>query len=280
MRRSLRYVLAGLIVLVVATAASPAAAASAPSGVRAVGAELANATTGSVLWSRSASTKRPIGSITKVMTALVVIEAGNLNRKITVSSAAVSYVRDHDGSSADLVPGDVLTARQLLYALLIPSGCDAAYVLASSFATSRTAFVAKMNATARRLGLNRTHFANFDGLPWPTEYSTYSSPHDLVILGRDAMKLAVFRQIVALHRYHLAAASRHHAYTWHTTNPLIGTYSGAKGIKTGSTLAAGYCLLFEAVRGRTALIGVVLRDASMSGAGADAKRLLNWGFSR
>lgn len=270
----------GLIVLGAGAVASPAAAASAPSGVRATGAELASATTGSVLWSRAASTERPIGSITKVMTALVVIEAGNLNRKITVTSAAVSYVREHDASSADLVAGDVLTARQLLYAMLIPSGCDAAYVLASAFAKSRTAFVATMNADARRLGLNRTHFANFDGLPWPTEYSTYSTPHDLVMLGRDAMKLTVFRQIVALHRYHLAAGSGHHAYTWHTTNPLIGSYSGAVGIKTGSTAAAGYCLLFEAVRGGTALIGVVLHDSSMSGAGADASRLLNWGFSR
>ncbi|MGD0555602.1 MAG: D-alanyl-D-alanine carboxypeptidase [Streptosporangiaceae bacterium] len=260
---------------------TPASAASAPSGIAAHGAEVASATSGSVLWSRAANTERPIGSIAKVMTAYLVIEAGDLNRRIKVPAAVLAYVREYDASSADLVPGDTLTAEQLLYGLLIPSGCDAAYVLASVYGGKggRTAFIAKMNATARKLGLGRTHFSNFDGLPWPTEYSTYSTPRDLVILGRDAMKLAVFRQIVRLHRYHLAAGSGHHAYTWHTTNPLISAYPGAIGIKTGSTAAAGYCLLFEATHGSVTLIGVALGDSSMTAVGDDAKKLLNWGFS-
>jgi serine-type D-Ala-D-Ala carboxypeptidase (penicillin-binding protein 5/6) len=260
---------------------TPAGAASAPSGIVAHGAEVASATSGSVLWSRAANSERPIGSIAKVMTAYLVIEAGDLNRRIKVPAAVLAYVREYDASSADLVPGDTLTAEQLLYGLLIPSGCDAAYVLASVYGGKggRTAFIAKMNATARKLGLGRTHFSNFDGLPWPTEYSTYSTPRDLVILGRDAMKLAVFRQIVRLHRYHLAAGSGHHAYTWHTTNPLISAYPGAIGIKTGSTAAAGYCLLFEATHGSVTLIGVALGDSSMTTVGEDAQKLLNWGFS-
>lgn len=260
---------------------TPASAASAPSGIVAHGAEVASATSGSVLWSRAANSERPIGSIAKVMTAYLVIEAGDLNRRIKVPAAVLAYVRDYDASSADLVPGDTLTAEQLLYGLLIPSGCDAAYVLASVYGGKggRTAFIAKMNATARKLGLGRTHFSNFDGLPWPTEYSTYSTPRDLVILGRDAMKLTVFRQIVRLHRYHLAAGSGHHAYTWHATNPLISAYPGAIGIKTGSTAEAGYCLLFEATHGSVTLIGVALGDSSMTTVGEDAQKLLNWGFS-
>jgi len=280
-RVRLTFLLAALVAgcLLAGFATTPADAASAPAGIAASGAEVANAATGSVLWSRGATTKHPIGSITKVMTAYLVIEAGDLNRRIKVPSAVLAYVREYDGSSAGLVPGDTLTAKQLLYGLLIPSGCDAGYVLASAYG-GRTAFVAKMNAEARKLGLTRTHFSNFDGLPWPTEYSTYSTPHDLVVLGRDAMKLAVFRKIVRLHRYHLAAGSGHRAYTWHTTNPLISTYPGAIGIKTGSTAAAGYCLLFEAVHGSVTLIGVTLDDSSMTAVGDDAQKLLNWGFSR
>jgi serine-type D-Ala-D-Ala carboxypeptidase (penicillin-binding protein 5/6) len=263
-------------------AVTPASASTTPSGVAAKDAELASASSGAVLWSRSASVERPIGSITKVMTAYLVIEAGDLGRQIKVPEAVLSYVARYDGSSADLIPGDKLTAEQLLYAMLIPSGCDAAYVLAAAYGGNggQTAFIAKMNAEARKLGLTRTHFSNFDGLPWPTEYSTYSTAHDLVILGRDAMRLAVFRQIVRLHRYQLNAGSGHHGYIWHTTNPLIGTYSGATGIKTGSTAAAGYCLLVEAVRGSTTLIGVALGDSSFTQVGDDAKKILTWGFAR
>lgn len=210
------------------------------------------------------------------MTAYLVIETGDLGREIAVPKAVLGYVDRHDGSSAGLIPGDKLTARQLLYAMLIPSGCDAAYVLAKAYGGNggQSAFIAKMNTEAGTLGLTRTHFSSFDGLPWPTEYSTYSTPHDLVILGRDAMKLAVFRRIVKLVSYHLAAGHGHHAYTWYTTNPLIGSYPGTTGIKTGSTAAAGYCLLFEAARGSRSRIGVVLGDSSFTQVGDDAEKML------
>ena len=175
----------------------------------------------------------------------------------------------------------MLTAGQLLYAMLIPSGCDAAYALAYSYGPGLGKFVSKMNATAKQLGLTRTHFTDFSGLPNPTEYSTYSTPANLVALGRDAMKFSLFRAIVHLRSYHLAAGGGHRAYTWQTTNLLLGSYPGAIGIKTGSTNAAGFCLLFEAVRGRKALIGVVLHSSSISAtyAAADAVKMLNWGFA-
>jgi serine-type D-Ala-D-Ala carboxypeptidase (penicillin-binding protein 5/6) len=263
-----------------AAAATRTAASSGPTGIRIKAGALANAVTGQILWSDGLDTERPIGSIVKVMTALVVIRAGNLNQVITVPKSVVGYLKKQDQpSTAGLIPGDKLTARELLEAMLLPSGCDAAYTLAMAYGPGLDAFIAKMNAEARRMGLTDTYFSNFDGLPWPTEYSTYSTPRDLVILGRDAMKLAVFRQIVRLHRYHLAAGSGHHAYTWHTTNPLISAYPGAIGIKTGSTAAAGYCLLFEATHGSVTLIGVALGDSSMTTVGEDAQKLLNWGFS-
>jgi serine-type D-Ala-D-Ala carboxypeptidase (penicillin-binding protein 5/6) len=254
---------------------------SAPSGVQAKAAAIADASAGTVLWSRELNTERPIGSITKVMTALVVISAGNLNRTITVPSAVVSYVREHDASSAGLHPGDRLTATELLEALLLPSGADAAYALADAYGPGLTKFIGKMNAVAKALGMTRTHFSNFDGLPWPTEYSTYSTPANLLTLGRVAMTSRVFRSIVAQRSYRLAAGDGHHAYLWHNLDPLLGVYPGAIGIKTGYTAAAGHCLLFEATRNGRSLIGVTL-DSPGEGTtvnGADPTRLLNWAFS-
>jgi D-alanyl-D-alanine carboxypeptidase (penicillin-binding protein 5/6) len=130
------------------------------------------------------------------------------------------------------------------------------------------------------MGLTRTHFANFDGLPWPTERSTYSTAANLLTLGRAAMKSSVFRSIVDQQTYRIAAGSGHHAYLWRNIDPLLGTYRGAVGIKTGYTLAAGHCLLFEATRNGYSLIGVTL-DSSGTGTtvnGVDPSRLLNWAF--
>jgi len=262
-------------------AVSRAIAASGPAGIQAAGADLVNAATGRRLWSRGLITERPIASITKVMTALVVIRAGHLGRKIRISRAVVTYVQEHDGSSAGLVAGDILTARQLLEGMLLPSGCDAAFALAGAYGPGWRAFVGKMNATARAMGLRGTHFANFDGLPWPTEYTTYSTPRDLIILGRAAMRLATFRDIVGQRTYYLPATPQHHAYFWQNNNQLLGSYAGADGIKTGFTLGAGHSLLFEAERHGRTLIGVVL-DSSVTNPTASftaARRLLNWGFA-
>jgi serine-type D-Ala-D-Ala carboxypeptidase (penicillin-binding protein 5/6) len=267
----------------VASTARPAASANpaGPSGVQAQAAAIADASTGDVLWSRDLNTERPIGSITKVMTAVVVIDAGDLDRLITVPPAVVGYVNSHDASTAGLRPGDTLTATQLLAALLLPSGSDAAYTLASAYGPGIPAFVAKMNATAAALGLIRTHFSNFDGLPYPAEDSGYSTAGDLITLGRFAMQSSVFRSIVDKRTYRVAAGPGHHAYAWRNTDPLLGVYPGAIGIKTGYTQAAGHCLLFEATRNGRSFIGVTLGSpgAGTTVNGIDPTRLLNWAFS-
>jgi D-alanyl-D-alanine carboxypeptidase (penicillin-binding protein 5/6) len=271
-----------------AAAARPAAVARlatvtarGPRGVQARGADLVNAATGQRLWSRGVNTERPMASITKVMTALVVIRAGHLSRPIRISADVVSYVRQHDGSTAGLRAGDILTARQLIEGLLLPSGCDAALALAGAYGPGWRAFVRKMNATARALGMRNTHFANFDGLPWPTEYTTYSTPRDLITLGLAAMRLPAFRAIVGQRAHYVAATAQHRAYFWRNTNQLLGFYAGAFGIKTGFTHGAGYSLLFEAERHGRTLIGVVLDSSATSRAAsfADAARMLNWGFA-
>jgi D-alanyl-D-alanine carboxypeptidase (penicillin-binding protein 5/6) len=277
-------VLAASVALTVtapSSAASQIRVGAGPSGVQAKAAAIAVAATGQVLWSRDLNTEVPMASITKVMTALVVIRAGDLGRKIQIPSAVVGYVEEHDASSAGLRPGDTLTASQLLEGLLLPSGADAAYALAEAYGPGLGAFIAKMNATAKLLGLTRTHFSNFDGLPWPTAYSTYSTPANLVKLGRVAMTSAVFRSVVDRRSYRVASGYGHHAYFWRNLNPLLGVYRGAVGIKTGYTPAAGHCLLFEVSRGGRSFIGVNLDSPGVGTTvnGADATRMLNWAFS-
>jgi serine-type D-Ala-D-Ala carboxypeptidase (penicillin-binding protein 5/6) len=259
----------------------PAHEASGPSRVKAKAAALVDVDTDQLLWSRGLNRELPMGSITKVMTALLVIKAGDLNRQIRIPHAVLNYVAKYQGESAGLRPGDVLTPHELLQALLIESGCDAAYVLATTYGPGIPAFLTKMNAMAAQLGMTQTHFTSPDGLPYPTEYSTYSTPADLLKLGVAAMKLAVFRSIVDQTFYHLRKTRKHHSYWWDNTNSLIGNYPGADGIKTGYTDAAKHCLLFEAMRHGTTLIGVVLGSPVTGPFAADqaAARMLNWGFS-
>jgi serine-type D-Ala-D-Ala carboxypeptidase (penicillin-binding protein 5/6) len=264
--------------------AQPARAAedTGPTGVHAPWAMVADAATGADIWSRSSATSRPMGSITKVMTAYIVIKANQLSRVLTVPEGIIAYDEDNSASTAGLVPGERLTVKELLIAMMLPSGCDAAYTLANAYGgTAR--FIATMNATAKAMELRHTHFRDFSGLPVGGEYATYSSAGNLVTLGRAAMRLPAFRQIVAMRSYHLAAGNGHYAHSWTNLNPLLGSYPGAIGIKTGFTSAAGDCLLFEATRGTKTLIGVALHSSDsiygLSVAASDAEKMLNWGFS-
>lgn len=247
------------------------------------GADLVDAHTGVQVWGKDVNVARPMGSVTKVLSALVILRAGDLGREIKVTRGAIRYVHKRQASGAGLIAGDVLTARQLLEAMLLPSGCDAAYLLATSYGPGRPAFIAKMNAAAKAMGLTSSYFTSFDGMPYPTEHSTYASPADLIRLGEVAMRNPLFRQIIAQRSYSVAATPMHHSYVWQTTNGLLGYYPGTLGIKTGNTNAAGNCFLFEARRGRHTLIGVVLHVNPTRNGNvlfAAARRLLNWGFQR
>jgi len=247
-----------------------------PRLIAARAAELADGTTGKQLWGRWQYSPRPIASITKVMTALVVVQSRQLDRRITITAADGEYARAHGATSAGLRAGDVLTARQLLFAMLLPSGADAAHALARIFGPGWPAFVRKMNAAARRLHLVGTHFANFVGL----SVHDQSTPRNLLLLGEAAMRQSAIRDVVARRRYLLRAAPHHHRYLWQNTNVLLGRYPGAIGIKTGWTPSAGECLLFEATHNGHVLIGVVLHSAATKTGATftDATRLLNWGF--
>lgn len=265
------------------TATGPSlAVAGAPKGVKAKEGILVDAATGQVLWSAGATTPRPIASITKVMTALVILQAGgSLNREITVPRAVTAYVAKYDANAAGLIPGQKFTVDELLHIMLIVSAADAAYTLADAYGPGLPAFIAKMNAEAAKLGLTGTHFTSPDGLPYPTETSTYSTPADLVKLGETAMGYPEFRSIVATRYYNLPKGDGHSAVSVTNSDALIGTYAGITGIKDGFTNGAGHTLLFEAVRNGRTLIGDVLGSppSGYASAAQDATKILNWGFS-
>jgi D-alanyl-D-alanine carboxypeptidase (penicillin-binding protein 5/6) len=238
---------------------------------------MVNVRTGKELWGREQAVSLPIASLTKVMTALVVIRAGHLSRQIKITQAEVDYVQTYGASNAGLRAGDILTARQLLNAMLLPSGADAAMALAISYGPGIFKFVRKMNALARKLHMTRTHFTNFDGLQ-STDVSTASS---LLKLGEAAMRERTFRNVAKRRWYALHTwLHHHHRYLWRNTNLLLKRYPGVTGIKTGWTPDAGECLLFEATHRKRVLIGVVLDSAPTNDGETfvDAARLLNWAF--
>jgi serine-type D-Ala-D-Ala carboxypeptidase (penicillin-binding protein 5/6) len=264
----------------VAQATKAAPAASGPSGVAAKGSYLYDADTAKKLWGVATTTKRPIGSITKMMTAVIVLRAGNLDKTVTIKKSYVDHVTSNDASSAGLKVGDKVTVRQLLNAMLLPSGCDAAYALGDVYGPGQTAFVAKMNKEAAALKMTSTHYLNVDGLPTSTKKEGYSTPHDLILLARYAMTSTNFKAVVTRQSYSLSRTSGHAAYSWANTNLLLGSYSGAIGIKTGHTNAAGYSLVFTAQRGGRTLIGLVLNSTTTDSNRRfkDAAAMLDWGF--
>ncbi|AEN14313.1 MULTISPECIES: serine hydrolase [unclassified Streptomyces] len=225
-----------------------------------------------------------MASTTKIMTALVVLQHPEwLDRQITVKQEYRDYVTANGASTADLQTGDKLTARQLLHAMLIPSGGDAAMALADSFGNGDTQeariadFQDQMNTHAQQLGLTGTHFDSFDGISHGDNRST---ARDLAKLGQRAMLKPVFADIVKLEQYETeapAANGRTRYYTWNTTNDLLSTYDGALGVKTGSGSEAGYSLVFAAERDNRTLVGAIVgADQEVF---ADAAKMLDWGFT-
>ncbi|GAC1454652.1 MAG: hypothetical protein PVS3B3_04100 [Ktedonobacteraceae bacterium] len=236
---------------------------------------------GQVLVNINGEKTQPMASITKIMTAVIAIQTGNLNQGVLVKQDALDEVTLHNGSSAFLQLGDIVSLKDLLYGLMLPSGDDAAIAIADGLAGSPDKFVQRMNLFAHRLHLYQTHYTNPDGLTPDnqTNPNHYTTAADLLRLAQYAMSLPLFAQIVQTPTYTLAANGQHHRYTWKTTNDLLTSYTGMTGIKTGHTVEAGYCLLFAATRAGHHLMGVVLHNDTYAGRFDDAKVLLNWGFS-
>lgn len=247
--------------------------------VQAKAAYLINPSTGMVFYSSNALAEVPMASTTKIMTAIVAMTFGTPSQRITIGDDAVKE-QNGENSVAGLQKGDVLSLQDLLYALLLPSGDDAAVAIADGVAGSQQNFVGMMNMEAALLGLDHTHYANVHGLDAKNHYTTVG---DLARIARVAMNFPLFAQIVKT-PVHVAQSAIKGQYTWHTTNELLTThlYQGTIGVKTGHTGGAGYCLVFAASRAGTTLIGVLLGEQDLTGEQrfADATALLNWGFAR
>jgi D-alanyl-D-alanine carboxypeptidase (penicillin-binding protein 5/6) len=211
-----------------------------------------------------------MASITKVMTAVVALEKGDLNSTVTIPKASGQVGE----STAFLRPGEKLPMSQVLEALLVKSGNDAAVAIARNVAGSDEAFVQLMNDKAAELGLKDTHFANSHGLDAPGHYTTAA---DLAVLGRYAMTKPKFREIVAMKSVVIGSGARKE--TLQSTDLLIGNYAGAIGIKTGFTAQAGYSVLSAAQRDGLTLYAVVLGTPSELQRFREARELLDWGFA-
>lgn len=281
-------VTAGAVLATGALTAAPAQAVATPTIAAKTGFVMNNAN-GAALYNKGMDSKLSTGSTTKIMTANVVLSQSNLNldAKVTIQKAYSDYIVANTASSARLIVGDKVTVRQLLYGLMLPSGCDAAYALADTYGTGTTraarvkSFIAKMNAKAKTLGMTNTHFDSFDGIGSGANYSTAK---DLTKLASNSLKNANFRAVVKTKSYTAKTVTKTGSIrtmgAWTNTNTLLSSYSGAIGVKTGSGPEAKYCLVFAATRGGKTVVGTVLASTSVTVRAADATKLLNYGFAR
>lgn len=292
-RRFIAVFLSALILCGVLTV--PAAALEDPA-IRAKAALLVEAETGTILYDKNIHDELSIASTTKIMSALLIFEAIDrgelrLDQSITATASALRGLPE-DGSTADIVEGETLTVEQLLYCMLVISANETCNILGEAVAGSVEGFVERMNQRAQELGCQNTHFANTTGL---TQSGHYSSAYDLYLITRQAMQYDEFMTMVNTKSYEIPPTNKtEEERVLHSTNALISNwrlagylYSGAQGIKTGSTDAAGQCLVSSAVRGSRTLISVVLgaeRVEKENGSGyivesfTETARLFDWGF--
>lgn len=252
-----------------------------PPAINASSAYLLDMDSGHVLADVNAQKPLPMASTTKIMTTLIAIQTGVLDRPILIQQDAVNQAILYNGSSANLIAGDKIPLKDLLYGLMLPSGDDAAIAIADGLAGTTENFVQRMNLFAYRLHLFQTHYTNPDGLTPDGEINPnhYTTARDLVHLADYAMSIPLFAQIVQTRSYSLPAAPEHHAYSWTNTNTLLTSYSGMLGIKTGHTMEAGYCLVFAAIRAQHRLLGAVLASPNEEQRNQDVVSWLNWGFA-
>ena len=266
MKRTVFSLLAAFALCVSAAAAGPAV--SCPSAL------LMEKQTGTVLFAQDEHTPREPASVTKIMTLLLVMEAidsGALSYDDVVTGSA--HAAGMGGSQIWLKENEQMTVRDLLKAVCIVSGNDAAVALAEHLAGSEDAFVERMNARAQELGMNDTHFVNCTGLP---AAGHLTSACDIALMSRELiLHHPDIRQFTTVWMDSLRGGESMLV----NTNKLIRFYDGATGLKTGSTGSAGYCLSATAEKNGTELIAVVLKGKTSDERFSDVKSLLNYGFS-
>jgi D-alanyl-D-alanine carboxypeptidase (penicillin-binding protein 5/6) len=236
--------------------------------INASAAVLIDAGTGETIYEKNPHIHMAPASTTKIMTAIIAIEHGDLEHEVKISANAAST----PGSSMRLRRGEKYSLHQLLYGLLLPSGNDAATAIAEYIAGSEVKFAGLMNEKAKELGMADTHFKNASGLPAEGHYST---AYDLALLARYALENPVFAAIVQT-KFTSVPVSRSKVKKPLTNhNKLLWQYPYTTGIKTGYTRKAGRCLVASATQKETSLISVVLKSGTMYN---DSISLFNFGF--
>ena len=224
-----------------------------------------------VLWQRDAETSRAPASLTKMITAMVAVDdAGSLVKMVPITKQATNVVPSVMG----LTPGESVSVHDLLYGLFLDSGNDAAEALASGI-VPRDRFIRQMNQKAKSIGLTASHFVTPSGLDAPGHgMSAHDLAHTAAYLDAYYPQLAA---IAATRDIAIPATASHKAFYPHNLNPLLWSYPGATGLKTGLTDNAGGCIVATATRGHRHLIAVVMNATGVSA--ADATELLDYGFS-
>ena len=236
--------------------------------VSATSAIVLEASTGRILYEKNAHEKMPMASTTKVMTALVALDYGNLSDIVTVSKNASGV----EGSSIWLSAGEKMTLSDMLYGLMLASGNDAAVAIAEHVGGSLDGFVELMNKKAQEIGAYNTHFANPNGLPAEGHYTT---AFDLALICARAMQNENFCEIVKTQYKTLPWEGHEWDRVVKNKNKILWNYEGGNGIKTGYTKEAGKCLTAAAQRDSMQLVSVVLSAPDMFN---DCMALMDYGF--
>jgi D-alanyl-D-alanine carboxypeptidase (penicillin-binding protein 5/6) len=229
---------------------------------------LLDATTGRVLWEHNSHRRMYPASLTKMMSGLIAIERGELQREYVASKRAANTGE----SSIALAAGEKLTLEQVLQASLIKSANDATVMLAEAVGGSVEAFVAQMNQQAQQSGLTGTHFENPHGLHHDNHYST---AYDLAMIARAGLQHPEFAKIVATRETIIPWPGKPWQRKLPNRNRLLTNWELCDGVKTGYTRQAGRCLAASATVGQWQLIGVVMKSQN---SWQDARCLLTWGF--
>ncbi len=231
---------------------------------------LINAQTNEIIYEKNAYEKRGMASTTKIMTALLAIEKGNLKKTCVAKAEDVRI----EGTSIGLKEGDRITLETLVCGMLLESGNDAANVTANAICGSREKFVSLMNKKAKEIGMLNTCFKNPSGL---TEEEHYSTAYDMALLGSVAIKNQQFRDICSLRTLRVSYGNPEYQRTFKNHNKLLNICEGAFGIKTGFTKASGRCLVSAAERNGVTLVAVTLYAPDDWN---DHKKLYDYGFER
>ena len=231
-------------------------------------------TTGQILYAQNEHDAMPPASVTKIMTVLLTMEAIADGRIAVDDVVTVSaYAAGMGGSQVYLSEGEQITVDDLLKAVCVSSGNDAAVALAEHVAGVTELFVEQMNNRARELGMKDTHFVNCTGL---TAEGHVTSAYDIALMSRELLlHHPEIRQYTTIWMDTL----RNGTFGLSNTNKLIRFYEGATGLKTGFTQDAGYCMSATAERDGMELIATIMKGTTSDSRNADAKTLLNYGFS-